>query len=330
MQRYTRRSVLVSAAGTVFASGLGTAPNVPERASPAGQSCDRRLPRVPYAPLFCLAYITPDAPTQSGQEAMVARYPLAVVPQDDHEVYRSWRDRVRALNPRITFLCYQMVHEETTVPGPGHDELRKITHSWCQYPIGFQPYTEYGGQHHRLYDPRTAEFEHYFLRACAAVLKSYPYEGLFLDNCTVFPIASPIEAVRTEMRAALQAILIKLRAEFPDVLLVGNSSYKWNALNGEMNEARPAQLDEEFAPFPGHACPHMNMYQAVLRDAKDLGTLRKDMARVLALGAYYGANVESTHVLWFDEFDEVLEKYQKTPHSPTQRPGGAVPGAPPQ
>jgi hypothetical protein len=270
----------------------------------------RKTPRRPVAPLFCLAYITPDAPGQGGQEPLVARYPLAIVPQDDRDQFRKWRDEIRNMNADIVFLAYQMVHEETTVPGPGHDELRRTRNSWCLYPGGFQPFTSWGERRHRLYDPRTPEFAECFLRACRAVLHSYPYGGLFLDNCTIFPIAHPLPSVRSEMREALQRVLLRLRDEFPDVLIVGNSSENWKGLNGEMNEGRPEQMESELRHFDGHALPNMDMYQTVLRSAGDIETVRHDMRKVFQLGAFYGANVESTHVLWFDDFDKVLDEYR--------------------
>ena len=131
--QYTRRSFLIYAAGsfllpgsTINLSAAETTDEVkpPRNAVPAST-------RRPVAPLYCIAYITPDAPGQGGQEAAVARYPLAIVPQEDRSAFRRWRDAVRTLNPNIVLLGYQMVHEEPLTPGPGHDELRKASHSWC-------------------------------------------------------------------------------------------------------------------------------------------------------------------------------------------------------
>ena len=279
-----------------------------ENAAPAGIA---EKPRRPVVPLFCLAYITPDAPGQGGQEAMVARYPVAIVPQDIRNVFRKWRDDVRAINPNIVLLAYQMVHEETLVPGPGHDELRKAVHSWCRYPNGVEPFTFWGNRQHRLYDPRTPEFADCFLRACRAVLRSYDYDGLFLDNCTIFAIADPDAAVRAAMRQALQTILLELRRELPDALIVGNSSENWVGLNGEMNEGRPKALQSELKPFSGHTSPSMDMYQSILTRADDTETVRREMNETLKLGAFYGANVNSQHILGFDDFDQVMEKYAR-------------------
>lgn len=76
------------------------------------------------APLYAVAYVNPLLPDQQGQETTVAKYPMALVPQDDREPFRKWRDQVRQLNPLIVLLGYQMTSLETTSPGPGHDRLR--------------------------------------------------------------------------------------------------------------------------------------------------------------------------------------------------------------
>jgi hypothetical protein len=112
------------------------------------------------------------------------------------------------------------------------------------------------------------------------------------------------------MRQALQSILLELRAEFPDAIIVANSSESWRGVNGELNEARPGQLEEELAPFAGHERPAIDLYQSVLRGPNDLQTLHIEMARVHALGGYYGANVDSTRVLWFEEFERVIDAYK--------------------
>ena len=310
---HSRRSFVTYSAGSFFLWSLAIKEALAGLEVVAGLTpgAIRVGSRRPIAPLFCLAYITPDAPGQSGQEAIVAKYPVAVVPQDERRSFRKWRDRVRAINPNIVLLGYQMVHEETSDPGPGHDELRKATHSWCRHPDGFEPFTSWGNTHHRLLDPRTREFEEYFLRACRAVLGSYDFDGLFLDNCTVFPIAHPDDTVRSQMRQALQVVLLKLRAEFPGALIVGNSSENWVGLNGEMNEGRPAQLQSELRYFGGHTSPSMDMYQTILTRTDDTETVRREMRETLSLGALYGANVESTHVLWFEDFDKVIGSFKE-------------------
>ena len=262
------------------------------------------------APLFCTAYIDPTIAVQAGQEAIVARYPLALVPQDMRTQLVLWRDRVKELNPSIVMLGYQLVIEETTVPGPGHDKQRELSNAWCVYPDGFVPTIEYLQRPLRLFDPRKKEWQDNFLEACRATVNSYPYDGLFLDQCTVHAIAHPVEGVRAEMRQALQDTLAMVRKEFPSHILVGNSKYHWSGLNGELNEGRPNDM-EELDPFEGHVEPRIQLYQSLLQHSSDIGVMKKEMAKAQARGAFYGAAVNYQHALWFGEFDEVLAKFKR-------------------
>src|SRR5207247_1377934 len=105
-----------------------------------------------------------------------------------------------------------------------------------------------------------------FLEACRITLQSYPYDGLFLDQCTVFEKAHPLPGVRAEMRQALQITLQRLRQEFPNTILIGNSSYNWQGLNGELDEGRPENMLAELAPFNGHTQPTKDLYNTILKD----------------------------------------------------------------
>ena len=282
------------------------APAAPPSAGPV--SALSRLQKAPR--LFCTAYITPDDPGQGGQEHVVAKYPLALVAQDTRTAFATWRDRVRRLNPSIALLGYQMVIEETGVPGPGHDEMRKITanDAYCVYPGGIVPTVMVPPQPNplRIFDPRNAEFSQRLLAACRAVLRSYPYAGLFLDQCTVYTKAHPFPAVREEMRHALQQTLLELRAEHPNIIIVGNSSFHWAGLNGELVEARPDDVASETQPYPGHTLPNVELVQALLKDSSDREAVARQMAVAHAHGAFFGAAVDYQHALWFDMFDEVV------------------------
>ena len=261
-------------------------------------------------PLFCIAYIDPTVLGQEGQEAIVARYPLTLVPQDVRIPFVRWRDRVKGLNPSTVVLGYQMVIEETTVPGPGHDKQRELSNAWCVYPGGFIPTVPVSKRNFRIFDPRKKEWQDNFLEACRATLNSYPYDGLFLDQCTVFERAHPFEGVKAEMRQAIQDTLVMVRKEFPFHILVGNSSYHWRGLNGELNEGRPNDMGE-LSPFEGHVDPRIQLYHSRLRHSYDIGVLKKEMAKAHSRGAFYGAAVNYQHVLWFDEFDEVLADFKR-------------------
>ncbi len=301
--------------------GLAVSGAVPARSSPApwGTTKASKLqnPRLPVAPLYCVAYITPNAPGQEGQEAMVARYPLAIVPQDDRRIFKAWRDSVTQLNSAIVLLGYQAVHEESFVPGPGHDLLRKATNSWCRLPNGSDAVITEGRVRRRLYDPRTSEFADRFTDACRAVLSSYPFDGIFLDNCTIFPKASADPDTREKMREGLQRVLLDVRRELPKAILIGNCRENWAGLNGEMNEGRPEEILTELASFAGHSQPSMDMYLAKLANPTDQDTVRRNLNQVLALGSYYGASVDYTHVVWFEEFDRVIQDYARRPQTPS-------------
>ena len=268
------------------------------------------MPPLAIPPLFCTAYIDPTIQTQAGQEAIVAKYPLALVPQDMRTQLVRWRDRVKEFNPSIILLAYQLVIEETTVPGPGHDKQRELSSAWCINPDGSYPTTEYLKKKLRLFDPRKKEWQNNFLEACRATVTSYPYDGLFLDQCTVHTIAHPVEEARAEMRQAVQDTLTMVRKEFPSQVVVGNSRYHWNGLNGELNEGRANSMDE-LDPFPGHVAPRIQMYQSLLRHSYDIGMMKKEMAKAHARGAFYGAAANYQHALWFDEFDDVIAQFKR-------------------
>jgi hypothetical protein len=112
------------------------------------------------------------------------------------------------------------------------------------------------------------------------------------------------------MKQALQDAVTVLRKEFPAYILVGNSSYHWRGLNGELNEGRPGDMDE-LNPFEGHVEPRMQLYQSLLRHSFDVGVMKKEMAKAHARGAFYGAAVDYQHALWFDEFDEVIAQFKR-------------------
>jgi hypothetical protein len=46
-----------------------------------------------------------------------------------------------------------------------------------------------------------------------------------------------------------------------------------------------------------------------MKNVQDIATVRDDLKATLDLGAFYGASVDYQHVLWFDEFDDVLKTH---------------------
>lgn len=260
-------------------------------------------------PLFCTAYINPIYPAQAGQENIVARYPLSLVPQDTRYQFKRWRDKVKQLNPAHVMLGYLSVNNEVFSPGPGHDVINKARGEWVRWPTGYVP-TAFNPPR-RLFDLRSPKWRDSFLEACRVTLASYPYDGLYLDNCSVFRVAHPLPSVRTEMLESLQAALHQLRREYPNILLVANTRYNFAALNGEMNENRIRELDHEMTVFRGHQLPRLDLHQTLLEDAKDQETVKKEMIATFNRGGFYAAAVNYQKVYWFEIFDEVMDQYRR-------------------
>ncbi len=258
--------------------------------------------------LFCIAYVTPDAPGQGGQEAMVARFPLAVVPQDRRGVHLRWRDGIRELNPDIVMLGYQMTIEETTVPGPGHDVMRKVADCWASSPDGVALSVAVGGpgKKRRVYDPRKRAWRENFVEACQKTLASDPFDGLFLDQCTVYDSASPDKSVREDMRAGIQEALNDLRRREPAALIVANSAFTFGAVNGELNESRPRDYARELASTSVHAQPQIELAHVIIGSDADRAALKSRLAAARNYGAYFGASRDYQHVEWYEEFDAPL------------------------
>ena len=265
-------------------------------------------------PLYCLAYINPGVESHKDQEKYVAKYPIALVPQDERSYYRKWKDDVKTLNPDLKFLAYQMVIEETTVPGPGHEHMRRFAqNAWATYPGGFTPTitfsTSVTKKRKRIYDPRSEVWQDSFINACEKTLESYPYEGLFLDQCTVYAKAALLPQARAEMMIGLEQTLIRLRERFPDKLILGNSSYNLTGLNGEMNEGRENDLAKEMAYYQGHADPRIELFHYYMQGQDDITTAKEKFKIALANKAFFGTGVNAQTIRWYDFFDEILNEY---------------------
>lgn len=311
----SRRRFVQLSLGTLAAAGLGLSPisarHAESGAFRSAQGSMREVLDVP--PLFCTAWISPWLAGQGGQEEVIAKYPMALVPQDVRPEARQWMSRIKELNPDIILLSYQIVIEETAVPGPGHDIMRQLKNAWCVYPGGLVPdvHVPPTKRRMRVFDPRHPAFGPALIEACNSVMASYPYDGLYLDQCTIYMIASLIPSVRNEMHIALQEALLALRREFPNTIIVGNSRYNWVGLNGEMVENRPNDIAQECVPFDGHQKPHIELVQSYLKSSDDIAIVKRDMAMAHACGALYGACVNNQHVLWFKAFDGVIANWRR-------------------
>lgn len=259
-------------------------------------------------PLFITAYIDPSIRIQKNQEAIVAKYPLALVPQTNRLIDRQWRDKVKSLNPDIKMLAYQMVIEQTTVPGPGHDVIRKLPSQWVTYPGGIKPYVNDMGRKMYLHDPRSIQWQNGFIKACEATLQSYPYDGLYLDQCTIFNIASVLPSIRLEMLNALNTTLDKLRIRFPDTLIIANSSNNFSMLNGELNENRASNLISEASDVKS-VSPVFNFHQRIVPSMTKETVLRQDCAFAFKQKCFFGVAINYQKAEWPTFFNEIVAQY---------------------
>ncbi len=230
------------------------------------------------------------------------------MPQDTSQRFVAWRDRVRALNSDIIFLGYQMTIGTTTVPGPGHEVLRRVSGP-ASFMRDFNGAARtFGENKFNLYDPRSREWRERFLEACAVTLDSYSYRGLFLDQCSIFLSHGVVPSLRAELKAALAEMLVELRKRHPTSLIVANSAFDWPGVDGEMNERQKRNLEVELEPNPKHATPELNLGLVELdSDWGDSPELHKKLLRVLRAGELFSAARTYQRVPWFDIYDEVVD-----------------------
>jgi len=311
----TRRGFLAASSATLMMP-MGMAAPIPDILFPASNQPYAGKPLIDWSygmrPLFCIAYIDPGIKSQQGQEEQVAKYPIALVPQDDRAHFRWWRERVRRLNPNIKMLAYQMVIEETTVPGPGHDVMRSAEKSWF-HRGEISPTVTYrtstSAKRKRIFDPRLDEWQEKFLSACDQTLRSDDYAGIFLDQCTIYRsiIRNPI--VYREMTDALQQTLLALRERHPSKIIIGNSRDSWLGLNGEMNESRPKDLKKETRILPDRGSSRLELFHYYMQNHHDTEAARKLFLLALENKAFFGVNVNAQTVREYKFIDEVLDDY---------------------
>lgn len=300
----SRRGFLRGLSGLAMSPFLGSA--VPP-SSPIIQHPEKKLSQRVFAlshALFCIAYIDPYNKSQRLQVGEIAKFPLAIVGQDNRPLSVAWKNRIRELNPDIKLFAYQNVIEEAPPIGPGNSILRK-NHSWSRYPWGTLPTVGEGKQKRRLYDPRSLEWQNAFLQACHKVLESYPYSGLFLDQCSVFVRNHPWPSVRREMHQALQSTITRLRKSLPDTIIIGNSRYDWCGLNGEMNEGRLDDAIKELDHNSCHAKPELQMYMTVYHGEKDAKRVHSEYLKTHRKGVIFGSYRSAQIIDWYDFYDDI-------------------------
>lgn len=214
-------------------------------------------------PFFVTAYTITKTPAEA---ALAAKYDLLIANQDTSPSHLAWLDSVKAINPNIKILAYQIITEEPgTAPGPGNTILMDrnrwnaaAQEPWLMTAAGDVAAITVGGwKVKRLFDYRKAVWQLSIKDACAAILAAYPFDGLFFDNCTAS--WSKHTAANPAAANALQNVLLDIRRAYPTKLFVGNCVENWLGLNGEMNEGRPDAL-AELPPADGQVVPNLNLY----------------------------------------------------------------------
>jgi hypothetical protein len=304
---WTRRTFLTGSAAALAVptlAGPGIAGGILEPV--AREIINKNLvTRLKAAPkLFCIAYIEPSIRDQSGQEATIARFPLVIVPQDNLSHHRAWRKRIKELNPDIVMLVYHQSNTQVTLRGPGHDRMRALGDEGLLLTRSGRPLSVRIGQRTtQVYDPRSDAWQAAHLEASQLAIQSDDYDGLFMDNFTVFSSAILTSAPLSAQLAALQDVTARMRALWPDKLLVANSRYRFDELNGEMCENRPRDWASQLAPHEGHWQPHLNLANVLLPADTDPARIGSLMTEVHSLGGWFAASTNYQHVFWPDVFD---------------------------
>ncbi len=264
-------------------------------------------------PLYCLAYIDPEYKPHKGQESSIAKYPIAVIPQEASSKYDSFRRRLSELNPQQKVLAYQMTLDEHVVPGPGHELLMGLQNSWLTLPGGIVPTlsTPSGNiLRPRIFDPRNPVFRHYFVKACELLINEKGFDGIFLDNCTIYGRFSNIPFFGDSLMKGLQQLVEDIRTALPNAILIGNTRYDWSGLNGEMNEGRPNELSKETSFYEDHTEPTISMYHYYMKDNNDLANAEKNFRLALANNCFFGTAINAQTIKWYPFFDKVLSEFE--------------------
>lgn len=272
--------------------------------------------RIP--PIFAIAWIDPRQTNQQGQEAQVARFAMTTLPQRVGAFEDPWKTQIRALNSSQIWLIYQMLSEETTVPGPGHAILQALGDTaWVLggngQPITFVRPDKPPDTLWRIYDQRLPAFRQALIDACAAVFAAHePFggaQGIFLDQAFIHSAITDPTA-RAEMLEAMQNNILALRNAFPEKLIVANSSLRFAGANGGMDED-PFNKNRQVnipASYAGQALPRCELLAIYEPDVvADAAAIRSGLAAAQTVGASFGAGNGGQFPHWLSpDFDDVM------------------------
>lgn len=206
------------------------------------------------------------------EAAIAAKYDLLIVKQtplsggSSYTQFMQWLGMLKSMKPTIKIMSYMIVAQEPGffAPGVGNSIIMNwpayapyAQEPWLMTPTGDIAAITEDWKVRRLFDYRKNVWKDLFKQAVTTIMNSYPFDGLFFDNCT----ASWAKHVpnQSALTAALQQILLDIRHIYPDKWFIGNCVENWMGLNGEMNEGRPNQA-AELDPTNGQIVPNLNLY----------------------------------------------------------------------
>ncbi len=237
---------------------------------------------------FCLAYGNGTSP--AADAATAAQFPLIITAQSAGQEYMAWRDQVKAISPTALILAYHQTAFQQAGDGPGYVTMAVQAAAAQLAQTMVPPDTGH------MYNYLDASYKAAYLEAIAAVMASWPYDGVFLDNFTVW-LGSTVgqigthtcdPVIRSQMFTALQDIILTLRRWYPNkIIITNNAGARYFGSNGGMTENDVTRM-AELAPFNGQAYPNMNLFYLNPVPNDDMPAISIVAAQALSFGAYFG------------------------------------------
>lgn len=235
--------------------------------------------------VVCVNYVDPNIPSQMALDPApkAALFPVGVMGQRIATSDKAYRESILALNPNHRILTYQEQQQRHPISatgpggGPGYDVLRGTPTGASQadnFLIAKELCIKNADGSLRqlsnamyIYDSRVRMFRERWLESVYRIFKSWSdpltgrtyYSGILLDNLSYFDASHPDPIVRAELNWWYQQMVLDLRREWSDILIVPNSTLQFAGANGEMVENRLTDWDKDLTQHPGQTAPFMDL-----------------------------------------------------------------------
>jgi hypothetical protein len=246
---------------------------------------------------FCFAYF--DANPTDQQIATVAKFDAAIVNVFADGRHRSWLSILRDRNPDILLLAYVQIATEDFTGAVRGEHMRTLhPGAWLSFAYKGRRLADYTSQH----------WQEGILDASIDVLGALPgslgnnLNGLFLDNCAVWPdhAGDPKHGARTY--DALAGVVSRMLGD----VKIANSSEQWPGTNGSLLELTAGEATVADAwrwnvhcqPRPLHRQPEMNMVSIYTADPALAQARWENMAGLT--NAWYCAQPDPQHPIWWE------------------------------